>query len=324
MPRRTTFLAGALALAFAALVFTPLALSGQTTRSGDRRPTVSPTKAWTPPRTPDGKPDLQGIWDFRTATPLERPREFAGKRFFTDEEAAEFEKRTAERIDGIVAVHPPFWLDYGMKVLTDKRTSLIVDPPDGRVPALTADAQKNAAARAAARRGPPDGPEDFNLGERCLLFSAGPPIVPGPYNNNLQIVQTPHAVVLLTEMIHDARIVPMDGRPHLPGDIRPWLGDSRGRWQGDTLVVETTNFSDRTSFRGSDRHLRLIERFSLQNQRTLMYEFTLDDPTAFTQPWTVALPMARTEDQIYEYACHEGNYGLVDMLRGARFEEKGR
>ena len=154
------------------------------------------------------------------------------------------------------------------------------------------------------------------------MFSAGPPIVPGPYNNNLQIVQARDAMVIFTEMIHDARIVPLDGRPHLSSKIRPWLGDSRGRWDGDTLVIETTNFSDRTPFRGSDENLKVTERLSLRDLNTLMYEFTIDDPTAFTKPWTVSLPMTRTTDQIYEYACHEGNYGLLDTLMGARFEEK--
>jgi hypothetical protein len=274
------------------------------------------------PRTPEGTPDLQGVWDFRTATPLERPRDLGDKRFFSAAEAAEFERRAAERIGNTVAVHPPDWLDYGMKVLTDMRTSLIDDPPDGRIPALTAEARARQVARAAERRPAADGPEDRNLGERCLVFSAGPPILPGPYNNNLRIVQTRQAVVMETEMIHDARIVPVDGRPHLSESIRPWLGDSRAHWEADTLVVETTNFSERTPFRGSDTNLRLVERLSLIDADTLKYEFTVNDPTVFTRPWTVSYPMTRSAGDMYEYACHEGNYGLLDTLKGARFEER--
>ncbi len=281
----------------------------------------SKTTAWTPPRTPDGRPDFQGIWDFRTATPLERPAAFAGREFFTSEEAAAFERQSAERLEETLAVHPADWLDYGRTVLASRRTSLIVDPADGRVPALTPAARKTSAARAEARRSA-DGPEAFSLGERCLLFGAGPPIIPGPYNNNIQIVQTRDTVVVFNEMIHDARIIPTDGRPHLPASIRPLMGDSRGRWDGDTLVIETTNFTDRTRFRGSDEHLRLIERFTRTDADTLIYEFTLDDPTAFAAPWTARWPMAKTTAQIYEYACHEGNYGLRNMLTSARFAEK--
>ncbi len=283
----------------------------------------APRRAAPLPRTPDGKPDLQGVWDYRTATPLERPRELANKAFFTKEEAADFERRNAERIGNTVAVHPPSWLDYGMTLLGDLRTSLISDPPDGRIPALTPERRASVAARQAERRGKQDdGPEDRNLGERCLIFSAGPPLLPGPYNNNLRVVQTGQAVVLETEMIHDARIIPMDGRPHLTAALRPWLGDSRGRWEGDTLIVETTNFSDRTPFRGSDEHLTVIERLSLIDANTLRYEFTIDNPTAFTRPWTATFPMIRSSEQMYEYACHEGNYGLLDTLRGARYEEQ--
>ena len=312
--RRAVFVVSALTLVVATGSLAPSSVAGQT---------ATAEKGWSPPRTPDGRPDFQGIWDFRTATPLERPREFAGKEFFTSEEAAEFERQSAERIRETLAVHPAFWLDYGTTVLASRRTALIVDPADGRVPALTPEAQqKAAAARADARRNRADGPEDFSLGERCILFGAGPPIVPGPYNNNIQIVQTHDTVVVFNEMIHDARVVPMDGRPHLPQHIRPLLGDSRGRWDGDTLVIETTNFSDRTRFRGSDENLRLIERFTRSDAATLIYEFTVEDPTAFTAPWTAAYPMARSDEHIYEYACHEGNYGLRNMLTSARFADK--
>ena len=312
MHRRVVSFVSALALVLATAWMAPPSAAGQTAKA--KRP-------WSPPRTPDGRPDLQGIWDFRTATPLERPREFAGKEFLTSEEAAAFERRSAERIRDTLAVHPSFWLDYGTNVLASMRTALIVDPADGRVPGLAPAAQQKAAARADARRRA-EGPEDFSLGERCILFGAGPPIVPGPYNNNIQIVQTRDTVVVFNEMIHDARIVPMDGRPHLPPHIRPLLGDSRGRWDGDTLVIDTTNFTDRTSFRGSDENLRLIERFTRTGPGTLMYEFTVDNPDAFAARWTAAFPMASSEEHIYEYACHEGNYGLQNMLTSARFAEK--
>jgi len=303
--------ASVLAIATAALA--PVSVAGQTAKA---------QPSWTMPRTPDGHPDFQGIWDFRTATPVERPRELAGKEFFaSDEEAAEFERRAAERINDTLVVHAPAWLDYGTKVLRSRRTSLIVDPRDGRVPALTPAARQKAAARAEARQRA-EGPEDFSLAERCILFGAGPPIVPGAYNNNIQIVQTRDTVVISNEMIHDARIVPTDGRPHLPPQIRPLLGDSRGRWDGDTLVIDTTNFTKETRFRGSDENLHLTERFTRTDRDTLMYEFTVDDPTAFTARWTAALPMARSDERMYEYACHEGNHGLRNMLTSARYAEK--
>jgi hypothetical protein len=311
-PRRLVPLARPLALVLAAFALAPVSVAGQTAKA----------QPWTMPRTPDGHPDFQGIWDFRTATPVERPRELAGKEFFaSDEEAAEFERRAAERINDTLVVHPPAWLDYGTKVLRSRRTSLIVDPRDGRVPALTPAAQQKASARADARRRG-EGPEDFSLAEHCILFGAGPPIVPGAYNNNIQIVQTRDTVVISNEMIHDARIVPTDGRPHLPPQIRPLLGDSRGHWDGDTLVIDTTNFTGTTRFRGSDENLHLTERFTRTDPDTLMYEFTVDDPTAFTARWTAALPMARSDERIYEYACHEGNYGLRNMLTSARYAEK--
>ena len=316
MQCRVVFFVSALALVLATVVLAPASVAAQPATTKAKKP-------WTPPHMPDGHPDFQGIWDFRTATPLERPREFAGKEFFTSQEAAEFEQRSAERIRETLAVHPAFWLDYGQNVLANRRTALIVDPPDGRVPSLTPEAQQKAAAvRAEARRTRGDGPEDFSLGERCILFGAGPPIVPGPYNNNIQIVQTRDTVVVFNEMIHDARIIPLDGRPHLPPHIRTLLGDSRGRWDGDTLVIETTNFTDRTRFRGSDENLRLIERFTRTDPDTLMYEFTVDNPTVFTASWTAALPMTRSDEHMYEYACHEGNYGLQNMLTSARYAEK--
>ena len=274
-------------------------------------------------RTPDGHPDLQGYWYFGSATPLERPKEFEGKTFLTAEEASAYERRTDEHRGDVLAVHAPEWLDYGKRMDADHRTSLIIDPPDGRVPPLTAAARdKMAARRARMQNSPADNPEDRAIQERCLVFGAGPPLLPGPYNNNMQIVQTSNAMVVLSEMIHDARIVPLDGRPAPPAPIRYWLGASRGHWEGDTLTVETTNFADGISFRGSDEHLRVIERFTLHGDDALRYEFTIDDATAFTQRWTGAFTMIRTNERIYEFACQEGNYGLMNILRTARTEEQ--
>jgi hypothetical protein len=288
---------------------------------------------WALPRTPDGQPDLQGVWDYRTATPLERPAEFAGKEFLTADEIAEYERRAAAREDGRPpddprsdpSVHPPWWLDYGRTVVSTRRSSLIVEPADGRIPPLTADGQKRAAdRRAAARgRGPADSPEDRSLWERCITRGLPEGMLPAGYNNNVQFLQTPTHVVILSEMIHDARIVPIDGRPHAPSAIRSWLGDSRGRWEGDTLVVETTNFSSKAGFRGSSEQLRLIERFTRVDERTIDYRVTVDDPATWTRSWTITFPLVKSDGRIYEYACHEGNYGLQNILKNARAEERG-
>ena len=291
---------------------------------------------WTPPRTAWGVPDLRGVWDFRTITPLERPETLAGKEVLDEEEAAEFRSQELQRRnkdrrtqDGLTAqqdvrnAYNQFWWDYGDKLTEDKRTSLIVDPPDGRVPALTPEAQKRYDARRAARARPAHGPEDRGTAERCILgFNAGPPYSPSAYNNNVHIFQTPGWAVLLIEMVNDARIVPLDGRSHLPEDIRQWRGDARGRWDGDTLVVESTNFSDKTSFRGSGKYMRLIERFTRVGPERLLYEYTIDDPESFTKPWSAAIPMKKTDEPMFEYACHEGNYSMVTMLEGARAADK--
>jgi hypothetical protein len=286
------------------------------------------------PRAPDGRPDLQGFWSFATVTPFERPSEFGEKAVLTDEEVAEFEQQVAARSKqdegrqrgtaaDVSRAYNDFWYDRGTRVVGTRQSSIVVDPPNGRVPALTPEAQQRASARQAARkqRGPADGPEDRSLGERCILgFNAGPPFVPSAYNNNIQIVQTRDYVVIMTEMVHDARIVPLDGRPH-PASTRPWMGHSRGRWEGDTLVVETTNFSEKNLYRGATPNLRLIERFTRVANDQLNYEFTVNDPATWTRPWTARVPMERLDGEIYEYACHEGNLGLEGIMKGTRADE---
>jgi hypothetical protein len=312
------------------------------------------------PRTPDGKPDLQGFWDFRTITPLERPASQANKAFLTDEEAKALEQQNAERRARASASSEPrtdarapggggqavgayndFWIDGGATVVGDRRTSLIIDPPDGRVPAAVAGASRQAGSlmedlsaappiRVLATGARADGPESRGLSERCLIgFNSGPPMVPSGYNNHMQIVQTPSHVAILNEMNHDVRIVPLDGRAALPGSLRQWAGVSRGHWEGDTLVVRTTNFTDKTaSFSpsvatavGSGATLTLIERFRRADATTLHYEFTVEDPSTFTRPFTALVPMQKSDQPVFEYACHEGNYGLRSILRGARAEE---
>ena len=309
----------------------PIAVSGQT------RSTTS--SGWTPPTTTWGDPDLQGIWDFRTITPMERPSEFAGKQVLTDEEAASFQEAENRRLNrdlidpaqgglnylpesqGGVVPYNEFWYDRGTTLVEDKRTSLIVDPPDGRIPPLTAEAEKRAAARRESRRDhPADSWNDRSVGDRCVVgFNAGPPMVPSAYNNNVQLFQTEDYVVILNEMIHNARIVPLDGRPHV--NFRQWVGDSRGHWDNGTLVVETTNLNEAAGFRGSGAAVRVVERFTRVGPDAIRYEFTLDDPETWTKPWTAAVPMTKTESPMFEYACHEGNYSMAGILGGARAVE---
>jgi hypothetical protein len=291
-------------------------------------------KKWTPSTTPDGQPDLQGVWGFATITPLERPAALGAKQFFTEKEAAEYEKaflnsNNRDRRDGsaeadVSRAYNDFWWDSGNKVVSTRRTSLIIDPPDGKLPALTAAGQQRAAERAEIRRVQPyDGPENRPLAERCLMWgTAGPPIMPSAYNNNIRIVQGKGYVAILNEMIHDIRIIPLDNHPHLPKNVRLWMGDSRGRWEGNTLVVDTTNFSDKTSFRGADENLHLTERFTRAGDDSLIYQFTVDNETAFTSSWTAEIPMRKSADPMFEYACHEGNYSLTNVLTGAREQEK--
>ena len=284
---------------------------------------------------PLSTPDIQGTWNFATITPLERPAELAGKEFFTEQEAAQYEKQVLERTnmdrrDGgaqadLERAYNDFWWDRGTKVVKTLRTSLIIDPKNGRIPPLTAAAKERQAARQAANKGHEfDGPENRPLFERCLILQgAGAPTTPTAYNNNTQIVQTPGFVAIHNEMGHEVRLILLDGRPHLPQTMRQWKGDSRGHWEGDTLVVETTNFSVKNSFRGSGPNMMLTERFRRLDADTLEYQFTVDDPETFTQPWTVEIPLTRTPGPIFEYACHEGNYGMRGVLSGARAQEKG-
>ena len=298
------------------------------------------------PRTADGRPDLGGVWDFRTITPLQRPQELAGREFLTDEEAAAFEAETAVTrnadlnraalakvvtgrgvVNGttetrdLALAYNDFWWDRGTKVVGTRRTSLIVDPPGGRIPSLTTEAESRRQARQEGNQRITAGPEDRALSERCILgFNSGPPMLPGGYNQNVHLFQTPDYVAILNEMVHNVRIVPMDGRPH--ADLPQWTGESRGRWDGDTLVVETKNFLRETSFRSSSENLNLTERFTRVDADTLLYEFTVEDPTTWERPWSVEVPMRKSDAPMFEYACHEGNYGMEGTLSGARALER--
>jgi len=276
------------------------------------------------------------VWAFATLTPLERPAEFEGKAVVSEAEAAawadqQLQRGNRDRRDGGAAVDVgravnDYWFERGtgLALFDGKRiTSFVVDPADGKVPAMTPQARDRAAARAADNREhPADGPENRSLQERCLAFNAGPPIQVGPYNNFVKILQFGDRVVVYTEMIHDARVVWLDDRPFPPESIKLWLGASRGRWEGKTLVIETRNFNGKVGFRGTGERLRLVERLTRVNANELLYEFTVDDPETFTRSWTGRMPMTRSDAQIYEYACHEGNHALEDILRGARFAEK--
>ena len=298
---------------------------------------------WKAPRNAFGQPDLQGVWANNIATPLERPEALAGRETLTDAELAAIRQRAeslfaldsddaafgdsvfiaaldgAESFtstDAATGNYNQFWVaerDW------DNRTSLIVDPPDGRLPALTDEGEKRAAAFRAARNQPAAGPEDRSLTERCISF--GVPRLRAAYNSYTRILQGEDHVVLLMEMIHDARVVPIDGRPHLPEDVRLWHGDSRGRWEGETLVIETRNFSESGGYRGATGNLKVVERLTRVGPETLEYVVTLDDPRTWTEPWTAMIPLRKSPDDLFEFACHEGNYGLEGILAGARAEE---
>ncbi len=331
MTRRARFLTAGMAALFLA-AFPALAQ----TQSVAAKPAAT-GKTWTPPKTAEGVPDLQGVWTNASDTPLERPKELGSKEFYTPEEAAAREKAAQEAAmkalggrdtePGTVAdVHydlSQFGLArFQSKVNTNQRTSLIVGP-EGRIPALLPAAQKRQAERAAFNRVHQfDGPETRPLGERCILWPhEGPPMMPAGYNSNLQIQQGPGYVAILQEMIHDTRIIPTDGRPHLAKNVRQLMGDSRGHWEGNTLVVDTTNFTDRTAFRGSSENLHVIERFTRTDENTILYQFTVEDPTAWDKPWSAEIPITKIDGRIYEYACQEANYGMRNNLSGARAVE---
>lgn len=318
---------------------------------------LSPARTQTPPsaaktrtssagaaqtnRALQGQADLEGVWSIAFLTPLQRDPELGNKQFFTPEEAAAYLKKRSQELDADRRDLPPdadtalaynqSWYDRGTKLGRNMRTSLVIDPPDGRIPPMTPEAKRrfeDAHAHFAAH--PADGPEDRSLGERCLNFSQeGPPLLPGGYNNNYQIVQTPNYVAILAEMGNKARIIPLDGRPHLPQNVSQWNGDARGHWEGKTLVVDTTNvrFNDRSHFGVNydgltDQNLRVTERFTRTAADTITYQATVNDPTVYTKPWTIEIVMSKTEDPIFEYACHEGNYGMFGILSGARADEK--
>ena len=304
------------------------------------------TRTWTPPRTPDGHPDLQGFWSNNNATPIERPKELAGRPTLTDNEVAAMKKKAHELFGGngdaafgdnvFLAVYSNVkGTKTGFKstggetgdyssVWTverdwDNRTSLITDPPDGKMPAMTSNGQaRRDAARAGIQR-PATGPEDRSLQERCLTYGA-PQLTQG-YQSYYQIVQTPKSVMVMTEMIHDARAIPLNGSPHLPASMQQWMGDSRGRWEGDTLVIDRTNYKPRAFMAVSSEKLHIVERFSRSGPETLQYEITVDDPGTWAKPWSLMIPLRRSKDPVFEYACHEGNKGLLGILTGARADE---
>ena len=301
------------------------------------------------PRTGWGAPDLQGVWDFRTITPMQRPEHYGDKAFLTPEEAAELDaseearqqalwnappQRTTvgENVDrrttvgehrGAPGSYNQFWIDVGTNTVETRQTSLITYPSNGRYPSLTADGQRRADARRIySEEHPADSWEDFSSGVRCILgFNAGPPFTPSAYNNNMQLFQTPDAVVVMTEMVNTARVIPLDGRSRLDPDVLQWSGDSRGHWEGDTLVVETRNFDAKRKWRGTTSSARLVERFTRVDEDTLEYQFTVTDPETWSSSWTASVPLRLNPEPMFEYACHEGNYSMPIMLGGARVEE---
>jgi hypothetical protein len=302
-------------------------------------------KAWTPTRTPWGDPDLQGVWNDATSTPLQRPSSRAGRDVLSDEEANEFQQElafdlTRDRRDGgpevdVNRAYNDHWMDARrLKITADRRTSLIVDPADGRIPPLVPlapERQKARADRAAANArfnaGMPYSPEEMSLPVRCIIRTDSPPYLPTIYNNDFQIFQSPGYVVIAPEMIHSARIIPLDGRPHLGRNLRQWLGDTRGRFDGRTLVIETTNFraDDGVVFQGANpATYKITERLTRVAPDAISYEFTVEDPTTWSKPWTAVIPWTRIDpaEQMYEYACHEDNFDIVHLLSGARTREK--
>ena len=296
--------------------------------------TSVPPKPWTVSRTPDGQPDLQGYWTNNSYTPLERPNGVT-KEFYTPEELIEANKKAAEReeeqtVPGTVAdVHydfTQFGLDRSQTRLTGNlRTSVIVDPANGKLPPVTSEGQKRAADRAAERKkqgAQYDQVQNIPIGSRCVYTNAGPPMLPPGYNPAYEIVQSKDAVTIVIEMLHEVRVIPLDGRPHAPQGYRSWLGDSRGHWDGDTLVVETTNFNDKTAFRGASENMKVTERFTRISDDAIRYEFTVNDPSTWEIPWKGEMPFVKINGPVFEHACHEGNYGVANTLKAVRLEEK--
>jgi hypothetical protein len=322
------FLVSVMAAAMYNAWLAPLPVRGQVAAPAVKSRSAS-AKVWTPPRTPDGQPDLEGVWAITVLTPLERPRELAGKEFLTEQEAAQFvrqtlvqgdrDKRDASPEADLNRNYNEFWRERGNVVVPSRRTSLIVDPREGRIPPFTPEAQKKRNERARAQR-LPSGPEDLPLRLRCI--TRGLPMVPTPNNNFFEIVQSPGYVVILQEMMYEARVIPLDGRAHLDPKVRGYMGDARGHWEGNTLVIETTNFFGKDDFHGADENLHVTERLTRTAADSIRYEFTVDDPTAFTRPWSGEIPFVSSQQPIFDYECHEGNYAMIDILAGARAEEK--
>jgi len=329
---------GTLGIVAAVLSLSANHLSGQAQTGPRPAPAAARatgTTAAAIPRTAEGKPDMQGYWTNQTFTPLERPAQFKDKEFFTPEEAAAWAKRGIDNIedqprgaevksDADIHYDDAIWMLEGYKKGAMLRTSIITNPADGRIPPMNAEGQKRAQQRAAARKGigPFDSAQARGLSERCIYWAhEGPPLLPTGYNSNLQIVQAPQNFVVVPEMMPVARVVPLDGRPKIGSAIRAYRGDWRGRWEGDTMVIETTNYSDKTAWRGASENLKVTERFTMVNKDTIRYEFTVEDPSTWSQAWSGDYEMTRIVGPLFEYACHEGNYGIGIILRGARLAE---
>jgi len=334
-PVLTSLGIGALAITLSLVVLTPVPTAAQAQKAATA-PAAKPApagKKWVMPRTPDGAPDLQGYWTNNSYTPLERPNGVT-KEFYTLPELKEVEKKNAEREEeqttpGTVAdVHydfTQFGLDKSQTRLTDNlRTSMITNPENGKLPPVTAEGQKRAADKAAERKkqgATYDQVQNIAIGSRCVYTNAGPPMMPPAYNPAYQIVQSPGYVTILIEMLHETRVIPTDGRPHAPASVRSWLGDPKGHWEGDTLVVETTNFNDKAAFRGASENMKVTERFTRVSDDSIKYEFTVDDPATWERPWTAEMPFVKINGPVFEHACHEGNYGILNTLAGARKED---
>jgi hypothetical protein len=322
-----------------AAMLAPLYVAAQTPRSAPAPDSAAATKKYTPPRTPWGEPDLQGTFSNRTITPFERPANVSGREFFTPEEVAALEKRAQEQSGDegrnkgtrgdVERAYNDFWWDRGTKVTTP-RTSLVIDPADGRVPELTEEAKKRAAdeGKRPAFRGAgangrgADSWLDRSTFERCITRGMPGAMSPTAYNNNYRITQSPGYVAIQIEMLGGARVIPTDGRPHINQSIRQWMGNSVARWEGDTLVVDTMNFTDKVLYRGAAENLHLVERFTRVAPGQIDYRVTITDPTTFTKPWTLAIPYVDTGEDLFEYACHEGNYGIANVLSGFRAQER--